>query len=117
MFVHQSYSDKQHDQDTTTQPAAATAEATTDNAANDPATESPIEPVSMDDAATSGVPAATDDPAATSDQPWQHPGTPTDNQQAMDDVISPAGGFPKAPKFPQAAGHDSNTPSPSFSDA
>lgn len=31
---------------------------------------------------------------------WQHPGTPIDDDQVSDDVISPAGGFPKAPTVP-----------------
>lgn len=38
--------------------------------------------------------------APAANEPWQHPGTPLDNaQEPINDVISPAGGFPKRTTF------------------
>ena len=68
--------------------------------APDPATPDPVtpDPVSTDD---STVSAATDN--AADDQAWQHPGTPLSDPQPINDVISPAGGFPAPPTFPAAS--------------
>lgn len=54
----------------------------------------------------SGGPEAEEPPAGEAVQePWQHPETPQEEpKKSIDDVISPAGGFPKKPTFNYAGG-------------
>jgi len=64
--------------------------------------------------------AAAPAPSAALDHSWQHPGAPiddassapassSDQEDKIEDVISPAGGFPKKPNYDYAAG-DSSAP-------
>lgn len=125
MFGHQNDQDQQRDQDTPDVPAPIS-DTMTDNtsgaAAADP---SPTDTVSIDDpgssdtsatiASDSDMPAMApaDSSVPSTDNPnWQHPGTPLDSSQLSSDVISPAGGYPKAPSFPPGASHDPASPPP-----
>lgn len=50
------------------------------------------------------TPTLADEPTSADDQSWQHPGTPiTSEQEQINDIISPAGGFPKRPSFPHSS--------------
>lgn len=69
------------------------------------------------------TPAEQDTPDAPEVPEWQHPGVPVDTPeepsapQPISDIISPAGGFPKAPAFPTINDDTPYTPAPDHAPA
>lgn len=123
MFGHQNDDSSQQDQSASNPPLVIPDEATTSAAVSDQpvdtSTAAPEAQASATDSFTpeaampaapadsAAAPPAADDssPQGSDDPAWQHPGTPLNDTQPINDVISPAGGFPKPPSFPAAALH------------
>ena len=114
MFGHQDDKSATPQQDTNHIPDESIQGALSSSPNQPDQTDTVIEPSSAighDPLAISGASSA-----PTSDDTWQHPGTPLNDSPApISDVISPAGGFPRPMSSQLPVPGSTNDPSPSFS--
>ena len=94
-----------HQDDETQQATGVTADAPSNEDADDRPSGQPSTPeITIPSSGTPSPVSATAGPAKptappqTDDQAWQHPGTPIGDKE-IKDIISPAGGFPKRPTY------------------
>jgi hypothetical protein len=91
MFGHQDNQPTEQNDQTTISNSAL------DDLTSSPADQGQLDQQSMGSEPSAGAPTPSPSLQAPNDQTWQHPAKLPDDTNQNEDVISPAGGYPKAP--------------------